>query len=335
MKRTIAVLYGGIGVEHEVSLSGYSYVKELLESLGHETIPIYINKSGEWSLTKGDATEAVFASPNHGGSIFDNRGNYLKLDAAIPLLHGDGGESGEIQGLLKTAGIPFVGASTVTGAICIDKHYTKCVAQNLGIPVANWVAFSEKTDTDTALSICEEKIGFPMFLKPRRLGSSVGAYPVWDKNEFHERFPQSMAAGNDLVMAEELFGEKRELECAFYEARGVRRISNPGEILTRGFYGYDEKYNKNTVITPRAQISDSVAKEIQKYNDLLSNALSLRHLARIDYFLTEKGVIFNEINTFPGFTPHSLYPKLLTEMGIAPKDAIAAFIEDAINAGLV
>ena len=335
MKRTIAVLYGGIGREHEVSVSGYSYVKELLASLGHEILPIYITQSGEWLLKAGDQEEAVFPSPRYGGSLVNGCGEHFRIDAAIPLLHGDGGESGEIQGLLAIAGIPFVGASAVTGAVCIDKHYTKCVAQSLGIPVAKWVAFSKKTDTDTALSICEEKIGFPMFIKPRRLGSSVGAYPVRDKDDFHKRFVESMTIGNDLVIVEELFDEKRELECAFYGVKEVRAFSAPGEILTRGFYGYDEKYNKNTTTTPRAQISDSVAKEIRKYNELLTDALSLRHLARIDYFLTEKGVIFNEINTFPGFTSHSLYPRLLTEMGIEPKDAIAAFIEDAIYAGAV
>lgn len=335
MKRTIAVLYGGIGVEHEVSLSGYSYIKELLDILGYEILPIYITKSGEWSLNQGNQTKAVFPSPSSGGSIVSSSGEHFHVDAAIPLLHGDGGESGEIQGLLKAAGIPFVGASTVTGAVCIDKHYTKCVAQSLGIPVAKWVAFSKKIDTDAALVICEEKIGFPVFIKPRRLGSSIGAYPVWDKEDFRERFGASMTAGNNLVIAEELFDEKRELECAFYGVREDKRFSAPGEILTHGFYGYDEKYNKNTTTTQKAQISDSVAKEIQKYNELLADALSLRHLARIDYFLTKKGVVFNEINTFPGFTAHSLYPKLLSEMEIEPAEAITAFIEDAIYAGAV
>ena len=333
MKRTIAVLYGGIGAEHEVSVSGYSYVKELLEDLGHEILPIYISKTGEWSLTRENGAETVFLSPCHGGSLVNASSERFKLDAVIPLLHGDGGESGEIQGLLQSSGIPYVGASTVTGAVCIDKHYTKCVAQNLGIPVAKWVSFSRKTDTDAALSICEEKIGFPMFIKPRRLGSSVGAYPARTEEEFHERFQKSMLEGNGLVIVEELFEEKRELECAFYEALGERKISPPGEVLTHGFYGYEEKYNKNTVTTPRAQISDTVAQEIEKHNRQLADALSLRHLGRIDYFLTERGMIFNEINTFPGFTSHSLYPKLLAEMGIEPKDAIAAFIEDAIYAG--
>ena len=332
MKRTIAVLYGGIGVEHEVSLSGYSYIKELLNILGHKILPVYITKSGEWLLQQGNKTKTVFPNPSYSGSLISSNGEYFRIDAAIPLLHGDGGESGEIQGLLKSAGIPFVGASTVTGAVCIDKHYTKCVAQSLGIPVAKWVTFSKKIDTNVALAVCEEKIGYPMFIKPRRLGSSVGAYPIRDKDDFCKHFSASMTAGNNLVIIEELFDEKRELECAFYGIREAQRFSSPGEILTHGFYDYDEKYNKNTTTTQRAEISDSVANEILKYNELLSDAFSLRHLARIDYFLTDKGVIFNEINTFPGFTDRSLYPLLLCEMGIEPVDAIAAFIEDAINA---
>ena len=331
MKRKIALLYGGESAEHDVSINGSIYLKRLLEKTEHEILPIYINREGRWELKTDNASYEVFPCPSDGGALRLLSGECITIDAAIPLLHGRGGESGEIQGLLHTAGIPFVGADIMTGAVCLDKHYTKCIAQNHGIPVAKWVAFSEKNDTGAALELCKRQIGFPMFIKPRRLGSSVGAYPVHDDKEFYECFPKAMEAGENLVIVEELFEKKRELECAFYQVGGTVKISHPGEILTDGFYGYEEKYKKQTKTLKRAEITESVRKEIKEYNLLLSKVCSLRHLARIDYFLTKRGVIFNEINTFPGFTEQSLYPKLLLEAGIEPRDAILAFIEDVIG----
>ena len=332
MKRNIALLYGGMKDEHEVSVSGFGYVKKLIESSGNASLPIYVSRSGEWRVTDSDGEHTALASPEVGGSIRLDNGRLIHVDAAIPLLHGVGGESGEIQGALKTASIPFVGADTVTGGVCLDKHYTKCVAQSLGIPVTKWVCFSEKTNTATALGICREKIGYPMFIKPRRLGSSVGAHPVYGEDDFSVFFPKSMEAGSNLVIVEELIDNKRELECAFYSALGVTNFSAPGEILTDGFYGYSEKYEKQTKTTPKASVDIETLKRLDTYNRLLASTLSLRHLARIDYFLRDGKVIFNEVNTFPGFTEHSLYPKLLSEMGIDPSAAISAFVEDAIVA---
>lgn len=331
-KRRIALLYGGKSAEHEVSVNGYAYVKALLEKNGDEVVPVYITDTGKWTAFDCD----VFPIPKGAGEkgslqISTDR---VQIDAAIPLLHGDGGESGEVQGLLTAAKIPYVGADVITSAICLDKHYAKCVAQNLGIPVTKWVSFCEKTDTDTALTLCKEKIGFPMFIKPRRLGSSVGAYPILCENDFRKCFKRAMEQGSDLVIVEELLDKKRELECAFYSALGTTVISPPGEVLIDGFYGYDEKYNKATVTVTEANIPADVAEKIREHNERLARVFSLRHLARIDYFLSEKGLAFNEINTFPGFTEHSLYPKLLSRMGIEPRRAIAAFVEDAVTRSL-
>ena len=331
-KRKIALLYGGKSAEHEVSVNGYAYVKTLLEKNGDEVISVYITDAGKWTAFNGD----VFPIPKgieKKGSL-QTGADRVEIDAAIPLLHGNGGESGEVQGLLAEAGIPYVGADVITSAICLDKHYAKCVAQNLGIPVAKWVSFSKKTDTDTALMLCKERIGFPMFIKPRRLGSSVGAYPARSESEFRKCFSKAMEQGSNLVIVEELLGKKRELECAFYSALGTTVISPPGEVLIDGFYGYDEKYSKATITAAEADIPACVAEKIREYNEQLAQVFSLRHLARIDYFLTEKGLVFNEINTFPGFTENSLYPKLLSGMGIEPGAAIAAFVEDAVTRAL-
>lgn len=328
MKRRIALIYGGTGVEHEVSVMGYRYVLSLLGDIGHDVVSVYIDKNGNWTIDG----EQVFPYRLHGkGVLLTERRKKFEIDAAIPLLHGDGGESGEIQGLLKTANIPFVGADVSCGSVCLDKHYTKCIAKELGIPVAPWVCFPKGVDAESALELCERKLSFPIFIKPRRLGSSVGVYCVHDRSDFIELFTNASRVGNGLVIAENLIQNKRELECAFYSALGKTEISCPGEILNDGFYGYKEKYITASKTAGVADVSDDIRKKIRDYSLRISDACGLRHLGRIDYFLAEQGLILNEINTFPGFTEKSLYPKMLNALGISPKDAISSFIEDAIG----
>ena len=328
MKR-IMLLFGGQSSEHEVSLMGYEYVSSLMKDTEYEILPVYVDRDGVWHVGGKDGTAATL-SKRHGGSLLTVHG-YVSIDAAIPLLHGECGEDGRIQGALDQAGIPYIGADVVTSAVCIDKFYTKCIAASLGIPTLESVSFSHPTDTAEAFSLCAKRLGLPMFMKPRRLGSSVGAYPIYDKDDFLEYFPLAMQKGDNLVIAEGLLKDKREIECAFYEAQGVRLITPPGEILVDGFYGWQEKYKKETKIMPRADIDESTAELVHGYATELAETLSLRHLARIDFFLTKDGVIFNEVNTFPGFTSHSLYPRLLEESGIHPRDALCSFIEDALS----
>ena len=329
MKKRIALLYGGAGKEHDVSLMGYEYVSELLSDTDYDVIPVYISRSGEWFIGGEDGARA-YLSANLGGSLYTDYG-FIRIDAAIPLLHGDGGEDGYVQGALSVAGIPCVGADVSASAVCIDKFYTKAVAVSLGIPTADYVIFSKPTDVNDALGICKEKLGLPIFIKPRRLGSSVGAYPIYNEREFLELFPISMNRGNNLVIAEKLISEKREIECALVEIGGRRIITAPGEILIDGFYGYDEKYGGRTKAVARADIDADTAETIAAYAEKITEALSLKQLSRIDFFLTDEGVLFNEVNTFPGFTSESLYPKMLKAAGIDPKDALSAFIEDILS----
>ena len=328
MKRRIALIYGGQSAEHEVSVMGYGYMLGLLRDADYDIISVYIDKNGDW---RSEGRSVFPYRVNGRGELLAEDGERIALDAAIPLLHGDGGESGEIQGLLRTAGIPFIGADVSAGSVCLDKHYTKCIAARLGIPVAKWVIFPEHTDVKSALALCEENLSFPIFLKPRRLGSSVGAYTVKDREDFCKLFPKAQSIGGSMVMAEELIANKRELECAFYSALGKTFVSIPGEILNDGFYGYNQKYVNSAKTSVSANIGADVKNKIREYSLLLAETCRLRHLGRIDYFLTDRGLIFNEINTFPGFTSQSLYPKMIKACGIDPREALAAFIEDAIG----
>lgn len=331
MNKTVALIYGGAGREHDVSVDGYAYVKSLLDKRAYTVFSVYIDRDGTWRVPEiPDASIIFLKKTPHGGYLCcDNLD--IKIDVAIPLLHGDAGESGEVQGLLECAGIKYIGADVVTGAVCIDKHYTKCVTERLGIPTAKWLSFSEKCDTDKALRLCEEKIGFPMFIKPRRLGSSIGACAANRPEEFEQAFTLAMDVGTNKVIVEELITDKRELECAFYQACGMTIITHPSEILLHGFYGYNEKYSGDTPTSVFANIDDYLAKRIREYSELIAAELKLRHLARIDFFIKGNDILFNEVNTFPGFTPTSMYPRMLEKAGIKPEDALYNFIEDATS----
>ena len=330
MRKTIALLYGGAPGEHEVSVMGYEYLSELLKNTEYEILPVYIGKDGTWSLRTESGLIRVYPVGKRGGGL-DTGCDFIKIDAAIPLLHGKGGEDGKVQGALECAGIPYVGADACTSALCIDKAYTKAVALSLGIPTLKGVSPRRYESTEEALKTTKRKLGFPIFIKPRRLGSSVGAYPVYDEDEFLLRYPVASELGDGLVLIEELLSEKRELECAFIELDGKKTITPPGEILLNGFYGYDEKYGGKTHTQARADIDEKTANTINGYVKALADAICLRHLARIDFFLSGGKVYFNEINTFPGFTSESLYPKMLERYGVNPKDAMLSFIEDALS----
>lgn len=331
MKTTVALIWGGCGKEHDVSCMGYPYVLALLKKVGYTVISVYIDRQSRWYIVKNGRRTPTFPIMLSGKCGLYTEKEIVEIDVALPLLHGDRGESGEIQGLLDAAGIKYVGADVPCGALCLDKSHCKCVADTLGIPSAKWQSFSRPISPRDALKLCLEKFPFPMFIKPRRLGSSVGAYVARNEEEFIHSFERTSQIENRFIMVEELIESKRELECAFYSAKGTTFITRPGEILLDGFYGYDEKYKGNTQTDISAKIDTDTWQMLQKYSLILADEIGLRHLARIDFFLTDKGLLFNEINTLPGFTHESLYPKMIEAAGIPPEIALKDFIEDALG----
>ena len=329
MKKRIALLYGGADGEHDVSVMGYEYVSELLKNTSYEILPVYIGKDGAWKIHTEEGVCHVYPTSKAGGSLCTEHG-FIRIDAAIPLLHGKGGEDGSVQGALEIAGIPYVGADVSASAICLDKTYAKAVAESIGIPTVPSISPRRYESTATALNEAKEKLGFPLFIKPRRLGSSVGAYPIHSEEDFLKYYPLAQKVGDGLVIIEKLLTDKRELECAFLEFDGKRTVTPPGEVLIDGFYGYSEKYSGKTHTVPTSAIDSAIAMTLIEYGERLADAMMLRHLGRIDFFLCGGKVFFNEINTFPGFTKESLYPKMLESYGVPPKDAILSFIEDAL-----
>ena len=320
---TVALIYGGRGYESEVSLSGRDFVLPILEKK-YECLPVFIDKSGRWML-RG---KQVF--PADGGFISED-GERCQVDCAIPLLHGDWGEDGIVQGALENARIAYVGCDTVGSAVCRDKFFVKTIAERLGIPTLPCRLLQRKI-RNSKFEIRNE-IGFPMFVKPARLGSSVGARGVDNEAELAAALDDAFKLC-DRVIVEPCLTDKRELECGYFSAKGKEIFTYPGEVLIKGSYGYEEKYLKSdTRLAIRADIDESVAQAIREHSRRLTRALGVRDISRIDFFLSGDRLYFNEINTFPGFTAGSLYPKMLEEAGLPIGDALDMLIEGAIARG--
>lgn len=330
-RRTLALIWGGEGKEHDVSRLSAEYVKRILDGNKYRLLSLYIDREGLWHPSGRKSTVAYPCLTRKGGGILSD-GEFQKIDVALPLLHGDMGEDGVIQGALRCAHIPFVGADTVTGAVACDKGYTKAVAERLGIPTAKWI-YCTDADAEKWQSLAEKSIGYPMFIKPSRLGSSIGACAVRTKDAFGTAFAEAARIGSGRVLIEELIENKRELEIAYFSAGGQRIISHPAEVLCDGFYSYERKYKSSAKTVTRAELSPEVSALLCHYASILSDGLGLRHLSRIDFFLSGDRVIFNEINTMPGFTEISLYPKILSECGITPTALFDLLIEDALSEG--
>ena len=251
----------------------------------------------------------------------------IRVHAAILCLHGDFGEDGSVGGALDVAHIPYVGQDVYSSAVTQDKAYTKCIAEHLGIPTAKWI-LSTGEDTAIAKRRAENIIGYPMFIKPPRLGSSYGAHPIHTPKEFETAFADAQAY-DGRVLIERLIEVEYEAECAMLFVGDSRRFS-VGIIDSHGaFYDFQTKYSESerAVALPFCR-DEAVVKRVCKAANMLSEYIGLRHLSRIDFFVTkDREILFNEINTFPGMTKTSLYPALTEKMGLSRGEFLSLLIE--------
>ncbi len=331
-RKRIALIYGGAGAEHEVSLMGAEHLLGLIDREKYIPYPILITKGGAW-LAEGDPEREIRIRLGERGGTLTEGDKAIPIAAAFPLLHGDFGEDGCVQGLLECARIPYVGSRVTAGALSADKILTKDVARTLGIPVARGVEITDALPSAQAMSLAEGEVGYPMFIKPSGLGSSVGAHAVFCRDEFAPAYLDATECGTGRVLIEEYIEDKREIECAYLSYGGRDIFTHPGEILSSGFYDYSEKYSEDsrTKTLVRADIPKSVAERIIRFSRMLVLHIGIRHLARIDFFLSGTEVLFNEVNTMPGFTASSLYPALIGELGISGTELITSLIEGAIG----
>jgi len=331
-KPKIAVLFGGCSPEHEVSLqSAYSLVTHI-DSAKYEPVLLGINRSGEWFFFSGvpekirddtwdnpnDCVKAVISPDRatHGILIIDsNNVRSIRLDAAFPVLHGKNGEDGTVQGLLELAGIPVVGCKTLAAALCMDKDRAHKIAAAVGVSVPRSFTMKNKAVLGDYLEQAE-KLGYPLFVKPVKAGSSYGITKVSSGSELPAAVKAAFNYDDEVIVEENIAGF--EIGCAVL-GNDELVVGELGEIeLADGFFDYKEKYMQETyTYHVPARIQAQKTWEIKNTARKIYRALGCTGFARVDVFLTPGGdIIFNEVNTIPGFTAHSHYPHMLKAAGI-------------------
>lgn len=332
-KIKLGVIFGGTSTEHEVSIvSGTSVIKNLNKEK-YEIYPIYINKNGEWFKYTYQNQEFRVGDEIIGKEKIDNICEYLKkLDIVFPVLHGLGGEDGTIQGLLELLKIPYVGTRVLGSSICMDKAYTKLIFEKAEIPQAEYVyirkneddyIFIEKDFTEEKCDIYEliqkitEKIEFPMFIKPSNSGSSVGINRANNALELAKAIEYASNYDNKILIEEKING--REIECAVLGNEEVE-ASCLGEILAaEEFYTFSAKYqNQESKTVMPADLPENLSNEVRNLAKKAYKAADCKGLSRVDFFVDDKNnkIYINEINTMPGFTQISMYPKLWEKSGM-------------------
>ena len=344
-KQTIAVFFGGQSSEHDISCMSVVNVVPCIDESRYDTVLVGITKEGRWvpvesvarirdgswrntsghAILSPDATEKCLYVTEGGETV------RVPVDIIFPVLHGLYGEDGTIQGLFELAGIPYVGCGVLASAVSMDKIFTKLIVKSLGIRQAAFVPVLRKElkDPDAVVKRVEEKLSYPVFVKPSRAGSSKGVSKAVDSESLKKAL--MLAAENDskILVEEQISG--RELECAVLGGEEPA-ASGVGEILSAAeFYDFDSKYcneDSRTVVNP--QLAEGIEEEIRRDALRIFQAVDGRGLSRVDFFLDQKGVVFNEINTLPGFTSISMYPMLWKERGLEAGELIQKLIDAAL-----
>ena len=353
MKLSVCVLFGGISPEHEVSLRSAEAVLNNMDPDKYNIFPVGITKEGNWLLYGGadysllptgqwqecPNNRPAAISPIRGQGLLSFEGEAVvreQIDVVFPVLHGENGEDGAIQGLLQLAGIPYVGPHISASAVAMDKTLTKLVADNAGITQAKWllVRNSElQNRMDSILDAVEEKFSYPVFVKPAGTGSSVGVSKASSRAELKDAL---LSAGvyDEKILVEE-FIDGHEVEVAVM-GNETPVASEVGEIDSGAeFYDYDAKYVSDTSVAYiPARIPTEIAEELREQAVKVYTAIGCRGMSRVDFFVTyaDNRVVFNEINTIPGFTSISMYPKLFVASGIPYAELIDRLLQLAMEA---
>lgn len=352
-KLSVCILFGGISPEHEVSLWSAESVLKNIDKEKYNLFPVGITKEGDWILYGGKDysdlpsgkwvdnpnNHRVAISPIRGQGLLTFEGDCVvreRIDVVFPVLHGENGEDGSVQGLLQLAGIPYVGPHVAASAVAMDKTLTKLVADHAGVTQAAWhlVRGSDMgSRMEATLDSLEKQFQYPVFVKPAGTGSSVGVSKAGSREDLEKGL---LAAGkfDDKVLVEE-FIQGREIEVAVMGNESpVASIC--GEIDSGAdFYDYDAKYITDTSVAyVPARIPEDVAESVRDTAVKVYKAIGCQGLSRVDFFVTwqENRVVFNEINTLPGFTSISMYPKLFGASGIPYSQLIDQLLEFALEA---
>jgi D-alanine-D-alanine ligase len=301
----VAVLAGGRSSEHDVSLSSAVSVREGVAAAGHEVVPVTIERAGAWL----HAGEPLTWTP--GGGLLD-------VDAVFPVLHGPFGEDGTVQGLLELLDVPYVGAGVLASSLCMDKVVFKDVLAAAGVPQVESVPVREARWRAEPEAVLRELavLGTPLFVKPARMGSSVGIAKVWSEAGMGDALEGAFA--HDGLVIAEAFSAGMEVECSVL-GNGAPEASVPGEIVLQGadWYDYEAKYQPGGMeLVAPARLPAAVAEDVRRLAVDTFVRVGCSGLARVDFFVEGDRVLVNELNTMPGFTATSVFPKLWEASGV-------------------
>lgn len=352
-KIKVGVVFGGRSAEHEVSLVSAASVMKALDKEKYEVLPIGISPEGKW-LSSGETLRLlkekapvdrypehmILPDPLKQGLVSLNESltghAVYRVDVLFPVMHGTFGEDGTIQGLFELAGIPYVGSGVLGSAVGMDKVVQKQLLQQAKIPVSPgvWFAASEfEKNRKVVLAMVEKKVGFPCFVKPANMGSSIGITKAHNRKELIPAI--QIAAEYDLkILVEKAVRSPREIECSVL-GNEEPVASIPGEIIpSNEFYDYDAKYvdGKSTPVIP-ADLPRAAVKKIQEYSVRAFKALGCEGMARVDFLVTgkAKAIVVSEVNTIPGFTSISMYPKLWEASGLSYSNLLDRLIQLALE----
>lgn len=354
-KIRVGIIFGGKSGEHEVSFCSASSIIKAIDKDKYTVVPIGITKEGRW-ISPQDSEVALQSGKIEGKNTvillndsfskslvyidnnqkLDKSSALEKLDVIFPVLHGPYGEDGTVQGLLELANIPYVGAGVAASAISMDKDLMRTIFQQKDLPILKWLTIKRKEwqkDKEKILSLVQDNFEYPLFVKPANLGSSVGITKVHNKEELEKAI--DLASSYDRkILIEEGLDKTREVECGVL-GNDEPRASVVGEVKPAGeFYDYDSKYiEEGTQLIIPADLPDEVSQEVQEIALRAFKAVDAAGMARVDFFVSKKEnkIYLNEINTIPGFTSSSMYPRLWQVSGIPYPELIDRLIQLALE----
>jgi len=338
VKIKVLLIFGGVSTEHEVSRNSASSIIKEIDYNIYDIYVLEISKKNKFLLYSLEEKNKDIVSNI---KKIDNNLNKREIDLSVefikkydvifPIIHGSGGEDGHLQGLFEIAKVPYVGANVLSSAIGMDKTICKVLFNNVKIPQAKYLQFTCDDNTTYIISEIEKTFDYPIFVKPACLGSSVGVTKAYNKVQLLEGIELCKKVERKILVEQYIVG--RELECAVMGDYNKVVASNVGEVVLKSdFYSYQAKYIAEEKTCIPKDIDEKIQEQIKKYAIRAFKAIDCYGLARVDFFLTKDNKpILNEINTLPGFTTISMFPKLMIDYGIEYKEIITRLLEYAID----
>lgn len=346
-RQRIAVLFGGCSPEYGVSLQSAAAVLQCMDKAEYEPVPVGITHTGDWFYYTGEVDKIADDSWCRSKycipvTVSLNRGEHslllmkeggmerMEIDAALPILHGRNGEDGTVQGLFELAGIPVAGCGVLSSALCMDKDRAHKLAKEAGIRVPVSCVIGRNEDTNSAFEQAGQ-IGYPLFVKPVKAGSSYGITKVSDESGLRRAMELAFSYDEKIIIEENISGF--EVGCAVMGTEELT-VGEVDEIeLAEGFFDFTEKYTlKTSAIHVPARISPELAAGVKESARRIYKALDCSGFARVDMFITEKEeIVFNEVNTIPGFTAHSRFPNMMKTAGISFEEVISAILRETLR----